>query len=154
MKMGPWSSSIKHLRTPSFVALVLLNTCDLRSLSRECAIGIISYIYYSKKVLHHQIFTKIYKYHFFLSIPNLNFKFDTALEDSIQYLIYECNYNTTINLFGNIMWKSVKLHFSVSTNIWDFLKVSRFFQGFRIQFCFQILTLEVEKYRFKPKSEK
>ena len=28
-----------------------------------------------------------------------------------------------------------------------------FFRGFRIQFCFQILTLEVEKYRFKPKSE-
>ena len=43
-------------------------------------------IYYSKKVLHHQIVTKIYKYHYFLSIPNLNFKFDTALEDSIQYL--------------------------------------------------------------------
>ena len=39
-----------------------------------------------KKVLHHQIFTKIYKYHFFLSILNLNFKFDTTLEDSIQYL--------------------------------------------------------------------
>ena len=44
------------------------------------------HIFYSKKVLHQQIFTKIYKYHFFLSIPNLNFKFDTALEDSIQYL--------------------------------------------------------------------
>ena len=43
-------------------------------------------IYYSKKVLHHQIFTKIYNYHFFLSIPNLNFEFDTALEDLIQYL--------------------------------------------------------------------
>ena len=43
-------------------------------------------IYYSKKVLHHQIFTKIYKYQFFLSIPNLIFKFDTTLEDSIQYL--------------------------------------------------------------------
>ena len=43
-------------------------------------------LYYSKKVLHHQIFTKIYKYHFFLSTPILSFKFDTALEDSIQYL--------------------------------------------------------------------
>ena len=43
-------------------------------------------IYNSKKVLHHQSFTKIYKYHLFLSIPNLNFKFNTALEDSIQYL--------------------------------------------------------------------
>ena len=49
-------------------------------------IYLIQTIYYSKKVLHHQIFTKIYKYHCFLSIPNLNFKFDTALEDSIQYL--------------------------------------------------------------------
>ena len=28
-----------------------------------------------------------------------------------------------------------------------------FFRGFIIQFCFQILTLEVEKYPFKPKSE-
>ena len=36
--------------------------------------------------------------------------------------------DTTINLFGNIMWKSVKLLFSVSTNISDFLKVSIFFE--------------------------
>ena len=43
-------------------------------------------LYYSKKVLHHQIFTKIYKYHFFLNTPNLNLKFDTASEDLIQYL--------------------------------------------------------------------
>ena len=43
-------------------------------------------LYYSKKVLHQQIFTKIYKYHYFLSIQNLNFKFDTAVEDSVQYL--------------------------------------------------------------------
>ena len=34
-----------------------------------------------KKNLHHQFFTKIYRYHFFLSTPNLFFKFDTALED-------------------------------------------------------------------------
>ena len=78
--------------------VVVLISCECRN------------IYYSKKDLHQQIFTKIYKYHFLISISNLNFKFDTALEDSIQYL-------TTINLFGNIMWKSVKLHFSVSTNI-------------------------------------
>ena len=44
-----------------------------------------SNLYYSKKVLHHQFFTKFYMYHFFLSIPKLNFNFDTALEDSIQY---------------------------------------------------------------------
>ena len=49
----------------------------------------LSIVYYSKKVLHHQIFTKIYKYHFILSTPNLNFKFDTALDDSIQYLTHQ-----------------------------------------------------------------
>ena len=43
-------------------------------------------ICYSKKVLQHQIFLKIYKYHFLPSIPNLNFIFDTALENSFQYL--------------------------------------------------------------------
>ena len=42
-----------------------------------------------KKVLHHYIFTKIYKYHFFLSIPNLSFKFDTALEDYFQFLTHQ-----------------------------------------------------------------
>ena len=29
------------------------------------------------------------------------------------------------------MWKSVILHFSVNTNIFDFLKVNSFFMGFR-----------------------
>ena len=47
----------------------------------------------------------------FLRIPNLIFEFDTAFGDSIQYLTQH------INLFGNIMWKSVKLHFSVNTKI-------------------------------------
>ena len=63
-------------------------------------------------------FYQIFKCHFFLSIPKLNFKFDTVLEDSIQYR------------FGSIMWKSVKsvkLHFSVSSDIKDILKVCRFF---------------------------
>ena len=60
-----------------------LNVCTTSVTEGEVA-GV--KLYYSKKVLHHQIFTKIYKYHYFLSIPNLNFKFDTALEDSIQYL--------------------------------------------------------------------
>ena len=34
-----------------------------------------------------------------------------------------------------------------------FKKSADFFWGFRIQFCFQILTLDVEKYLFKPKIE-
>ena len=41
------------------------------------------------------------------------------------------------------MWKSVKLHFSVNTKILEFLKVQHFFHGFRIQFCFQILSLQI-----------
>ena len=49
------------------------------------------------------------------------------------------------------MWKSVKLHFSVDTNIFDFS--TAFFMGFRNQFCFQIHTLVIEKYRFKQKNE-
>ena len=44
----------------------------------------------------------------FLSIPNLNFEFNTAF-DSVS--------DRTINVFGNIMWQSVKLHFSVNTII-------------------------------------
>ena len=34
-----------------------------------------------------------------------------------------------------------------------FYKSKAFFMWFRIQFYFQILTLEIEKYRFKQKSE-
>ena len=52
------------------------------------------------------------------------------------------------------MWKSVKLHFSVNTNNQDFLKVNSFFMGFKIQFCFQILFLKAEKYRFKQEKVK
>ena len=58
-----------------------------------------------KKILHHRNFTT-----FLTKLSNLNFKFDTALEDSIQYL-------RKINLFGNIMCKSVKLYISVNTSI-------------------------------------
>ena len=43
--------------------------------------------------------------------------------------------------------KSVKLHFSVCSNIKEFLKVIRFLGALEIS------TLEVEKYRFKQKSE-
>ena len=68
--------------------LKIISVCNL-DVDRYCQLNDkMSYIFIIllKKVLHHQIFTKIYKYHYFLSIPNLNFKFDTALEDSIQYL--------------------------------------------------------------------
>ena len=44
--------------------------------------------------------------------------------------------------------KSVKLHFSLSTNIKDF------FLSHQILGALEISTLEVEKYRFKQKSEK
>ena len=47
------------------------------------------------------------------------------------------------------MCKCVKLHLSVNTNILDILSQQLFFMGFRIQFCFQILTLEIGKYCFK-----
>ena len=87
-------------------------------------------LYYSKKVLHHQFFTTLYMYHFFLSIPKLNFKFDNNLDTS----------DTTINLFGNIMWKSIKLHFSVSTNIWNFFKSHQIFSGsLEFSFVFKLL---------------
>ena len=53
------------------------------------------------------------------------------------------------------MWKSVKLHFSVNTNILDFfLKSQQLFSwALEISFVFQILTLEIEKYRFKQINE-
>ena len=57
----------------------------LENLYVLCTLHIAFYILL-KKVLHHQIFTEIYKYHYFLRLPNLTFKFDTALEDSIRYL--------------------------------------------------------------------
>ena len=49
-------------------------------------------------------------YHFFLRLPYLIFKFDTALEGSIQYV-------TQQKVFGNVIWKSVKLHYSFDTKI-------------------------------------
>ena len=56
--------------------------------------------------------------------------------------------DTTINLFVNIMWKSVILHITAISNILEILKTA-YFMGFRFQYCFQILTLEIEKCRFK-----
>ena len=52
------------------------------------------------------------------------------------------------------MWKSVKNTFFCEYQyLTFFLKSANFLRGFRIQFCLQILTLEVEKYSFKQKSE-
>ena len=55
------------------------------------------------------------------------------------------------------MLKSVKLQFSVNTNIFYcffFLSQKLFFMGLRNQICFQILTVEIESYRFKQKKKK
>ena len=72
------NSGHSGIKLPRYLYIHIRTTCLLY----------IVYSYYTtqKKVLYHQIFTKIYKYYYFLSITNLNFKFDTALEDSIQYL--------------------------------------------------------------------
>ena len=59
----------------------------------------------------------------------MKFKFDTALEDPIQDLAQQ-------HFVGNIMWKSVKLHFSVDTNILDCFKVSSLFHGLWISDLF------------------
>ena len=81
--------------------------------------------------------------HFLVSfshrLPNLIFKYDNAVEGSIQYL-------TQQNLIGNIMWNSVKLHFSVKYKKFGiFLKSTIFFIGVKIQFYFKIATLEFLK---------
>ena len=45
------------------------------------------------------------------------------------------------------MWKSVKLHFSVNTNILDFFESQQLFSlALEISFVFQA----IKKYRFKP----
>ena len=95
--------------------------------------ALFGYIYYSKKVLHHQNFTNIYKYHYFLSIPNLNFKFDTALEDSIQYL--------TNNKF---VWKHnveiCKIAFFCEYQYLRFFKSQQIFSG-ALEFSFVFKSL-------------
>ena len=64
----------------SKVAICPILIVETKSLTHDVLLGE-TYILLKKKGLHHQIFTKIYKYHFFLSTPNQNFKFDTASED-------------------------------------------------------------------------
>ena len=80
-------------------------------------------------------------------MPDLNLKFETALEDLIQYLTpqYFC--------FGNIMCKYVKWHFSVNTNILDFFKFASFFMGFTALFCFLIPYSRDCKIRLEANNE-
>ena len=59
--------------------------------------------------------------------------------------------DTTMNLCGNIMLKSVKMHFSVIPKFGVGLKGHSFFTGFRIRFIFQIGSLEIVKNRLAKK---
>ena len=102
-----------HWETNSFLNLtdipdLLSNYCDIILFKKKLCI--------TRYIPH-------FKYHFFLLIPNFIFNFDTALVGSIQ--------NLTINMFGNLTWKSVKLHYSVKTKILEFLKFHILFHGFQ-----------------------
>ena len=57
--------------------------------------------------------------------------------------------DTTINWCRNILWKSVKMHFSGNTEIWGFKKSTNMLMGFRIHFILKIGTLEIVKNRFR-----
>ena len=67
------------------------------------------FLYYSKKVLHHQIYTTCLSNIFFLRMPYLNFKFYTALAGSIQYL--------TQQTFARKHVEICQIAFSVKTKI-------------------------------------
>ena len=62
--------------------------------------------------------------------------------------------DTTINFYGNIMLKSVKMHFLVIPKFWGFKKSIYFFTGFIIHFGFQTGTLEIVKNYFSQKESK
>ena len=66
-------------------------------------------IYYSKKVLHHLIFTKVLS-NVLNEYTKHIFEYNTAVEGWTHCL-------TTINLCRNILLKSVKMHFSHNTEI-------------------------------------
>ena len=74
-----------------------------------------------------------FKWHFYLRIPNVIISFDTTLEGSIQ------NLDTTINLLENLMWKSVKLPFSIKTKSLEFIKFHNFFNGLQNSVLFSNL---------------
>ena len=66
---------------------------------------------------------------------------------------------TTIYLCGNILLKSLKMHFSGNTDFFIFfffwggggINSSNFFTGFRIHFFLSIDTLEIVKNHFSQK---
>ena len=59
---------------------------------------------------------------------------------------------TTINLCGNILLKSVKMHFFlVMPKFWGFKKSINLFTGFKIHFFLKIGTPEIVKNRFSQK---
>ena len=61
---------------------------------------------------------------------------------------------TTINLCGNILLKSVKMHFFlVIPKFWGFKKSTNLFTGFRIHFFLKIGTSEIVKNRFSQKKK-
>ena len=61
---------------------------------------------------------------------------------------------TTINVCGNIMLKSVKMHFSGYTGIFGVLKSPHIFTGFKIHFEFKTGTLGIVKDDFSQKEGK
>ena len=61
---------------------------------------------------------------------------------------------TTINLCGNILLKSVKMHFSGNTEICFFFKKStNLFTGFKIHFFLKIGFSEIVKNRLSQKKK-
>ena len=83
-----------------------------------------------KKVLYHQIYATFLRI-IFSTYTKLEFQFWYCLRG------FDSESDTVINLFWNLMWKSVKLHFAVEIKILEFLKnITIVFMGFRIQLCF------------------
>ena len=61
---------------------------------------------------------------------------------------------TAINLCGNILLKSVKMHFFlVIPKFWGFKKSTNLFTGFKIRFFLKIGTSEIVKNRFSQKQK-
>ena len=61
--------------------------------------------------------------------------------------------DTRMNLCGNILLKSVKMHFSGNTEILVFYKVHQFFHGLQNSFLFLNGTFDIVKNRFSQKKK-